>query len=85
MVAASMTLDDWLRHNSVLYDIIMASISLDEDQFQHVESSFGGVSDGNALYEWVLTHADDHKMSSQLSLKENLKKLVIQDYGWHVI
>ncbi|KAL1528424.1 hypothetical protein AB1Y20_009772 [Prymnesium parvum] len=76
---AGMSLEDWLRHNSILYDIIMASISLDEDKFQHVESSFGGVSDGNALYEWVLTHADDRKMSSQLTLKESLKKLVIQD------
>ncbi|KAL1511825.1 hypothetical protein AB1Y20_005110 [Prymnesium parvum] len=42
-----------------------------------MHSVIGVLSDGNALYEWVITHADDHKASSQLILKESLKKLVI--------
>ncbi|KAL1528987.1 hypothetical protein AB1Y20_010308 [Prymnesium parvum] len=74
---ATISLEEWLRLNSLLYDIVMASISLDEDQFQHVHDAFGVLSDGNALYDWLITHADDHKASSQLILKESLKKLVI--------
>ncbi|KAL1511801.1 hypothetical protein AB1Y20_005087 [Prymnesium parvum] len=29
----------------------------------HVETGYGSVADGNALYAWVLTHADDNKLS----------------------
>ncbi|KAL1508334.1 hypothetical protein AB1Y20_004444 [Prymnesium parvum] len=45
----------------------------------HVENGYGSVADGNALYAWVLTHADDNKLSVQLQLKEALRKLTIAD------
>ncbi|KAL1528793.1 hypothetical protein AB1Y20_010118 [Prymnesium parvum] len=57
--AHACTVDEWMQHNTMLYDIIMASITLTEDQFIHVDQGVGQHSDGNALYEWVLTHADD--------------------------
>mmetsp|Transcript_27887 Transcript_27887/g.64025 ORF Transcript_27887/g.64025 Transcript_27887/m.64025 type:complete len:248 (+) Transcript_27887:1125-1868(+) len=69
--------EEWLKHNILLYDIMLASVTLTEDQLDHVENAFGKVSDGNALYDWVISHADDTTLSAQLVLKEALKKLVI--------
>ncbi|KAL1529858.1 hypothetical protein AB1Y20_000789 [Prymnesium parvum] len=71
--------EEWLKHNILLYDIMLASVTLTEDQLDHVESAFGKVSDGNALYDWVVSHADDSTLSAQIVLKQALKKLVIGD------
>ncbi|KAL1530638.1 hypothetical protein AB1Y20_001538 [Prymnesium parvum] len=81
--AATFSQDEcWLRYNVLLYDIILASVTLTEAQLVHVENGLGSVADGNALYAWVLTHADDNKLSVQLQLKEALRKLTIADtYG----
>ncbi|KAL1523270.1 hypothetical protein AB1Y20_018220 [Prymnesium parvum] len=77
--AATFTQDEWLQHNILLYDIVMASVTLTEAQLVHVENGFGSVADGNALYDWVVSHADDNKLSVQLHLKETMRKLSIGD------
>ncbi|KAL1525638.1 hypothetical protein AB1Y20_020491 [Prymnesium parvum] len=71
--------EEWLRHNILLYDIMTASVTLTEDQLDHVEKAFGAVSDGNAMYDWVISHADDSTLSAQIVLKQALKKLSIGD------
>ncbi|KAL1520607.1 hypothetical protein AB1Y20_022181 [Prymnesium parvum] len=77
--AATFSQGEWLRYNTLLYDIILASVTLTEAQLVHVEDGYGSVADGNALYAWVISHADDNKLSVQLQLKEAMRKLHISD------
>ncbi|KAL1496198.1 hypothetical protein AB1Y20_014814 [Prymnesium parvum] len=62
--------EEWLKFNILLYDIMLASVTLTEDQLVHVEDAFGKVSDGNALYDWVLTHADDSAFGLAPAMRE---------------
>ncbi|KAL1519649.1 hypothetical protein AB1Y20_023160 [Prymnesium parvum] len=43
--------------NSLVYDIILASIDVTASTLDYIKRKFGKTYDGNALYEYVLSHA----------------------------
>ncbi|KAL1522422.1 hypothetical protein AB1Y20_017412 [Prymnesium parvum] len=57
--------------NTFVYDIIMASIDITVAKLDYIERTFGETYDGNALYKYVLSHADACTTSVQMQLKKD--------------
>ncbi|KAL1523235.1 hypothetical protein AB1Y20_018186 [Prymnesium parvum] len=65
--------------NVLVYDIIMASIDITASKLDYIERTFGETYDGNALYKYILTHADACTTSVQMQLKKDLDDLHISE------
>ena len=71
--------NNWYKWNEDLYDIIQGSLNLSPAKIEYVNTRFSGDLDGNMLWSWVISHADQQKQSQQERLKATLNKLQVTD------
>ena len=69
----------WMQHDELLFDILHGSLDLNETELDFVSQHFTPNLQGNDFYKWVSSHANHAKESQQLSLKNEIKSLSIQD------
>ena len=68
---------EWDKHNETMYDILMASVNLDETQILEVESLYGEDMDGHGMLAWLDKKGSYATTDRQLELKSDILDITI--------